>query len=221
VGRTDVDRRRRGLGARPAAPHQSVERLDPFHYQLLEGGVIELTFECIPRRDTFKHGYVGLFWASYIHQPESLDIHFLGRPSDGNASPDWIRGVTPKHGVLATHLALDDHRPFAHAEAFPLTLVFNVSKHCYAEPWYFGVCRDMAFTQIFRAPDRVCLSQSPSGGGAGNPAWDFQWFIPEYKVGQRYQLVMRALYLPLQGDSGSGDAREQVRRAVKRAGRFD
>src|SRR5262249_35948408 len=43
-------------------------------YELLDGGTIELTFECVPRRATWKNDYLGLFWASYIDQPESLDI---------------------------------------------------------------------------------------------------------------------------------------------------
>ena len=185
-------------------------------YQLLDNGVIELTFECVPRRDTFKNGYIGLFWASYIHQPESLDIHFIGCPNnDASAVPAWVRGVTPAHGELPTHLARDDQRDFAHDLAFPLTLVFNRSRHRYAEPWYFGVCRGMAFAEIFRAPDQVRLRQSPSGGGTGNPAWDFQWFIPNYKVGQRYQLVMRALYWPVTNPADETATREEVSRAIR------
>ena len=195
-------------------PHWGLESC--MRYQLLDNGVIELTFECVPRRDTFKNGYIGLFWANYIHQPESLDIHFIGCPNnDASAVPAWVRGVTPAHGELPTHLARDDQRDFAHDPAFPLTLVFNRSRHRYAEPWYFGVCRNMAFAEIFRASDQVRLSQSPSGGGTGNPAWDFQWFIPNYRIGQRYQLVMSALYRPVTNPGDEAGTRKEVSGSVK------
>src|SRR2546430_1531304 len=195
-------------------PHWGLESC--MRYQLLDNGVIELTFECVPRRDTFRNGYIGLFWASYVHQPESLDLHFIGCPNnDASAVPAWVRGVTPAHGELPTHLARGDQRDFAHDPAFPLTLVFNRSRHRYAEPWYFGVCRGMAFAEIFRASDQVRLSQSPSGGGTGNPAWDFQWFIPNYRIGQRYQLVMRALYRPVTNPGDEAGARKEVSASVK------
>jgi hypothetical protein len=191
-------------------------------YQLLDDGAIELTFECIPHRATFKNGYIGLFWASYIDQPESLDLRFIGRPSEEpSAAPGWILGATPAHGELPTHLGRDDQRDFTHDAAFPLTLVFNRSRHRYAEPWYFGECRGMAFAQIFRAADQVCLSQSPSGGGAGNPAWDFQWFIPNYQVGRRYQLVMRALYRPVTNPADEGATRGEIHAAVRPLLDFD
>jgi len=178
----------------PPTPHWQLESW--LRYQLLEDGAIEMTLECIPRARTFKNGYIGLFFASYIDQPESLDIHFLGRPADQtDAEPRWIRGVTPAHGELSTHLAVDDNRSFDHDPDFPLTLVFNKSNYRYTEPWYYGVSRDMALVLMFRPEDRVRLSQSPSGGGKGNPAWDFQWFIPQYEVGKRYRFVMRAMYL--------------------------
>ena len=168
-------------------------------YKMLADGVLEMTLECIPRARTFKHGYIGLFFASYIHQPESLDIHFQGHAANSTQSaPTWIRGVTPAHGTLPTHLAVNDERLFKHDPAFPLTLVFNRSNYRYNEPWYYGVSHGMALVLMFRAQDRVRFSQSPSGGGSGNPAWDFQWFIPEYRVGQRYRFVMRAMYIPFE-----------------------
>lgn len=184
-------------------PHWQLE--SRLRYELLEDGVIELTLECIPRAKTFQSDYIGLFFASYIHQPESLDIHFLGVPGGMGFEPmqhrpdadvTWIRGVTPAHGTLATHVAVDDDRSFAHDPNFPLSLVFNLSLHRYSEPWYYGVSHGMAFVQMFRPSDQVRLSQSPSGGGQGNPAWDFQWFIPRYEVGRSYRFVMRAAYLP-------------------------
>ena len=87
---------------------------------------------------------------------------------------------------------------FPHDNDFPLTLVFNRSDYVYDEPWYYAFTHGMAFVQIFRPQDHVRLAQSPSGGGQGNPAWDFQYFIPEYQLNQRYQMVMRAMYLPME-----------------------
>jgi hypothetical protein len=177
-----------------ASPHYALESC--LRYQMLEDGTIEMALECIPRRATFKHGYVGLFWASYIHRPESLDIHFKGHAADKPGPAEWIRGVTPAHGVLPTHPSSSDRREFPHDPDFPLTLVFNLSRYRYSEPWYYGVSHGMALVFIFRPEDQVRFSQSPSGGGNGNPAWDFQYLIPGYQVGRRYQMVMRAMYLP-------------------------
>jgi len=176
-------------------PHWQLE--SRLRYELLDDGIIELTLECIPRARTFKNDYIGLFFASYIHQPESLDIHFLGVPANSSSDkPQWIRGVTPAHGAFPTHRAVDDNRSFPHDPNFPLSLVFNLSNYRYSEPWYYGVSHGMAFVQMFRPSDEVRLSQSPSGGGQGNPAWDFQWFIPRYEVDRAYRFVMRAAYLP-------------------------
>lgn len=177
-------------------------------YRLLADGAIEMTFECIPRRATYKNGYIGLFWASYINQPESLDIHFKGFDDGQPPAARWIRGITPAHGTLPTHLAPDDNRDFAHDPDFPLTLVFNRSKHRFAEPWYFGVSHGQAYAQMFRPHDRMRLTQSPSGGGQGNPAWDFQFFIDKHELNHRYQFVMRAMLLPF-------ESAEHVERATR------
>jgi hypothetical protein len=200
-------------------PHWSLESV--LRYQMLEDGVIEMTLECIPRKKTFRNGYIGLFWASYIHQPESLEIHFLGHEAESKSEPRWIRGVTPSHGVLATHLAADDQRDFKHDADFPAKLVFGHSKHRYAEPWYYGVSHGMAYVQMFRPQDRIRLTQSPSGGGSGNPAWDFQFFISDisdYEVGKLYRMVMRAMYVPFESREQIVKMSEPHRRALAKTG---
>jgi hypothetical protein len=170
-------------------PHWNLESVT--RYELLPDGTIEMTFECIPRAATYAQGYLGLFWASYIEEPESLDIHFLGQQG-------WVRGVTPKHGENAVHRAIKDTRLLKYDPALAqrLTLLFAFSDQRYREPWYFGICRGMALAFVFRERDLIRLTQSPSGGGQGNPAWDFQFYIEHPEVGRRYQMVMRTVYAP-------------------------
>lgn len=179
-------------------------------YELLPDGTIEMIFECIPRAATYANGYIGLFWASYIDGPESLDIHFPG-PSG------WVRGVTAKHGENAVHRAATDAREFPHESALAerLTLLFGMSRHRYKEPWYFGICRGMALAFVFRERDGIRLTQSPSGGGEGNPAWDFQWYIEPPEVGRRYQMVMRAVYAPYKSRERLQDLIRPHLRALK------
>ena len=169
-----------------------------------------------------------MFWASYIDQPESKDIHFLVRDTEQTGTgavpaTKWIRASSPQHGVQATHLALEDHREFPHDTDFPAKyLVFTPSAHRYAQPWYVGLCRGMAYVPIFLAADQVRFSQSPSGGGQGNPAWDFQWFIPDCKVGRRYRFVLHVLYTEHGASERNplipGDA---LRRAIQAAAKFE
>lgn len=167
-------------------------------YRLLEDGTIEYTFECIPRAGGYRNGYIGLFWASYIHQPELGGIHFPGRPRGKDERARWIAATSPRHGTDSTHgPAAFPTLPRVDPD-FPLTLVNHPSPYVYAEPWYFGVSHKMALVLMFRQRDRIWLAQSPSGGGSGNPAWDFQWFIPDYQVDEAYGFVMRAGYLPFE-----------------------
>jgi len=178
-------------------------------YHLLEDGAIEYTFECLPRAGGYRNGYIGLFWANYIHQPEQGTIFFKGRLRDEHGPSRWIEATSPAHGIESTHgPASSPALPRLDAD-FSLTLVNHPSKFVYTEPWYFGVSHGMAYILMFRERDRIWMAQSPSGGGEGNPAWDFQWFIPDYRVGEAYGFVMRAAYLPYQ-------SREQLERETRK-----
>jgi len=167
-------------------------------YHLLEDGTIEYTFECIPRARTFSRGVIGLFWASYIHAPEDVAIHFRGTRAD-ETDASWIRAYSPSHGVNSTHPPAMGAPEVEVDPDFPLTLVNHPSEYRCTAPWYYGVSHAMAFAQMFRARDRIWFAQSPTGGGQTNPAWDFQWFIPDYQVDDAYGFVMRAAYRPYEG----------------------
>ena len=176
-------------------------------YRLLDDGAIEYTFECIPRARTFRQGYIGLFWASYIDRPQDKSIHFQGRRVESRKANEWIKWLPPSHGVASTHRPVGGLLPTV-VKDFPLTLVNHPSPFVYQLPWYYGVSHGMALAQVFRTQDQIWLAQSPTGGGPTNPAWDFQWFVPDYRVGQAYGFVMRAVYVPY-------ESREQVVRAVR------
>jgi hypothetical protein len=200
----------------PPTFHHSLESCQ--RYEILADGTIQVTIEVAARKPSFRNGYINLFWASYIHQPESLDIHFRGVPAKSPSAqpPGWIRGVTPAHGTLSTHISATDKRIFAHDEPFPLALVHSLSDYRFSEPWYFGVSHGMAFVQMFRPKDQVRISQSPSGGGTGNPAWDFQYYVSEYEVDHVYQFVMRAAYLPYESPAQVERATRKHRAALSR-----
>lgn len=183
-------------------------------YELLPDGAIEYTFECIPRAGGYDHDYIGLFWASYIHQPEDKAIRFRGRPRGTSQGPSWIKAVTPEHGVDSTHPPADNTRSIQIDPDFPLTLVNHRSEHVYTEPWYYGISHSMALVLMFRPRDQIWFAQSPSGGGQGNPAWDFQWFIPGYRVGEAYGFQMRAAYLPFESQQQIEAATQSHRKVL-------
>ena len=196
----------------PPTPNWQLESCG--RYRLLPDGVVEYTFECIPRGATFQQGYIGLFWASYIDRPADKAIHFCGREATHTGAGRWLRAVTPAHGVDSTHPPAGPlpNLPFDHD--FSLTLVNHRSAYVYTEPWYYGVSHGMAYVQMFRARDGIWFAQSPTGGGETNPAWDFQWFIPDWEVGAAYGFVMRAAYLPFESHAQLESATRPHREAL-------
>lgn len=165
-------------------------------YHLLPDGVIEYTFECIPHAEVFSQGFIGIFWASYIQTPQEPGIHFLGREGNQEAGEKWIYSISPKHGVEGTHPPAPPRPEITFDEDSNLVLGDGYSKYVHTSSWYYGVSQGMAYVAMFRPSDKVWLVQSPSGGGKDCPAWDFQWFVPEYKVGEAYGMTMRLAYLP-------------------------
>ena len=166
-------------------------------FRVEKDGIIRMTFECIPRARMLRYEYIGLFWASYIHQPESGAIHFLGRKS-GGGPVEWIETVSPRHGVDSTHPWENDHRKFERDAKFPSDFMAFSNATPYSEPFYYGVSHGMACVFLFRREDMVRITKSPSGGGQGNPAWDFQWMIPDFELDKAYGFEMQFAYVPFE-----------------------
>src|SRR5208337_536506 len=47
-------------------------------FKLVAPHYLDMTFTCRPTQHVFAHGYIGLFWASYINAPEDKSLYFRG-----------------------------------------------------------------------------------------------------------------------------------------------
>ncbi|MDD4871461.1 MAG: hypothetical protein PHR77_12960 [Kiritimatiellae bacterium] len=166
----------------------------------VHGDSIDFTFYGVPLADAWqKYGYIGVFFASYIQAPEDKSIQFIGRsrPERGNPQPRWIKHLSPKHGVSASHRPAGSNWDPQLDKDFPITLVSGISDLEYLYPFYFGRSGQNVFIMMFERPrndGELRFAQSPSGGGANNPAWDYVYFQRSYAVGREFSFRARAVY---------------------------
>jgi hypothetical protein len=166
---------------------------------------IDFTYCGTPLADAWKkHGYVGVFFASYINAPEDLGIQFIGRsrPGRGDPRPRWIKHVPPSHGVAASHRPADSDWEPAFDTGFPIGLASGHSDFEYLYPFYFGRFGDEVFVMMFEKPGKggeLRFAHSPNGAGPGNPAWDFVYFQRDYAVNREFQFHARAVYRKFKG----------------------
>jgi len=201
----------------PETPYYGVESWTTF--TLREPHYLDMDFRCIPRKDVFEGGFMGVFWASYINAPHDKGIYF---PLAGSTldAPVWGQLVTQQHGLHSSVLHENDTLDIAF-EATGDVLYANLSPLRYSVPFYYGRWRDQVLIFIFKPGPNVRFAHSPSGGGrtpegaAHNPAWDFQLIVPDYEVGEEYRLEMRLVYKPWEGRE---DVLEEVRGYLLGAG---
>ena len=160
---------------------------------------LDMTFRCAARRHVFEYGYIGLFWASYIHAPEDKSIYFLG----GLDKPrGWQQHCTPTHNNQSTVRKLGHATPLTIAKSFRDCLYRNYSPLGYEKPFFYGHFRNMTLLYMFDLDQRLRITHSPSGGGynveraTSNPAWDFQFVVPKYDVNIDYGFRARLVYRP-------------------------
>jgi len=69
-------------------------------------------------------------------------------------------------------------------------------------PFFYGLFEDLIWIVMFDRKDGIRITHSPSGGGGApgrrttNPAWDFQYLIPEYEAARTYELRVRTVFRP-------------------------
>lgn len=147
------------------------------------------------KKDFFKHGYLGTFWASYINAPEDKHIYFVGS-EPGNDKPHWISAFSEKHGFKSTHLPVGEKQDLFFAEDFNASLASHFSDYRFSQPFFYGRFRNMVLILMFDRSDGIRFSQSPTGGGEKNPAWDFQFIVRDPEVGKPYSFRARVAYWP-------------------------
>jgi hypothetical protein len=173
-----------------ATPFWGVESQSTF--TLHEPNALGLDFRCTPRRAAFHNGVMGVFWASYLHTPADKAIHFRGRPAAG-AAEAWIDFSSPKHGEASSVRGVRDDLGLEVAEAQRDKLFSTVAPVRYTRPYFYGRWEDYYYLLAFKTREILRFAMSPSGGGQGNPAWDFQILVPEVRVGAEYRLSVRAV----------------------------
>lgn len=190
----------------PPTPQSNVESL--IRFEPVPPHYIDVTYRCIVHEsDFFDHGYGGVFWASYINAPADKHIYFRGR-EEGETSARWISAFSEEHGVASTHRAAGEDHDFYFAPDFNASLASHFSTYRFTEPYYFGRFHNMAFMYMFDTSEVIRFSKSPTGGGSTNPAWDFQFLIPDIEFGETYSFRARVVYKPF---GGTQDLREEYR----------
>jgi hypothetical protein len=164
--------------------------LCPSHY-------VDVEFRCQAHPGTFfSHGYIGLFWASYIFAPEDKHIYFWGY-SAADPTPRWISAHSEAHGSKSSHRSAHDSRELYFAENFSKQfLARDLSDYRFLKPVYYGRYRDMVFIYMFDNDRDIRFSQSPTGGGPQNPAWDFHFIIEPFRYDTTYSFKSRIVYKP-------------------------
>lgn len=170
----------------------------------IKGNAIDFTYTGIPLEDAWKkHGYIGLFFASYIYEPEQRGIYFIGI-SKGNNRVRWIYNLPASHGIQANHRQADSKfYPPMDTAGFPktLALIKGVSDFEYAYPFYYGVRDGNVLIMMFEKPEdgEINFAQSPDGASEKDPAWDFIYYQKKYQVGKPFAFRGRMVYKKFQG----------------------
>jgi len=159
-------------------------------FKLVAPHYIDFTFRCKPCQHVFKHGYIGLFWASYIDAPENKSIYF--RDDKG-----WVQLCTQTHANQSTVVSVDNKIELKFTPQTREMLYKSLSPLRFSDSVYYGLFGTHQYILMFDRSDGIRFAHSPSGGGppsATEVAWDWQFIIPTYDVLREYGYHARVVY---------------------------
>ena len=182
----------------PPTPTFQVESWTRF--RLVAPHYLEMDFRCRPHEDVFPRAYLSLFWASYMNAPDDKSLYFLGGL---DAQRDhWSQFCTQRHNDQSTVRHRDDSFEMTFPEGGRDTLFKSLSRFRFDEPFFYGHFDELVWIVMFDRSEGIRFTHSPSGGGANaerrttNPAWDFQFLIPDPQVGREYGFKVRTVLKP-------------------------
>lgn len=172
----------------------------------LSGNLIEMTYEGIPFEDAWsKHNYIGLFFASYINEPEEKGIHFIGKyRSEEDSDARWIYHLPPEHGREANHRPAGSNWDPVFDEGFTITLASGFSDLEYIFPFYYGISGDEVLIMMFEPLDEegeMRFAQSPDALSRPytNPAWDFVYFKKNPVIDEKFSFRVGMMVKKFEG----------------------
>ena len=167
-------------------------------FRLTAPHYIDLEYRCVARQHVFDFGYIGLFWASYINAPEDKSMYFHG--SIAPERPSWMQLCTHRHNDESTVRGHEDKIDLEFLPGYRECLYNNFSPMRFDLPFYYGMFGNHTFIVMFDRSQSIRFSHSPSGGGYNrtlettNPAWDFQFIVPDYEVNEEYGFKLRVVF---------------------------
>ena len=169
-------------------------------FTFLDPDIIDISYRCIPHPPVFDRGFLGLFWASYIHAPEDKSMYFRGGLE--GEKPVWTQICTPWHNDRSTVRSRLDRMDLTFRSENRPSLFRSLSRLRFDLPLFYGRFEDHVWIVMFDRSEGIRLTHSPSGGGydaareTTNPAWDFQFLVPEPQLLQPYEFRARAIFRP-------------------------
>ena len=163
-------------------------------FTLVSPHYIDLETRCVAHPGSFEGDWLGLFWASYIHEPEDKNTWFLGR-RDSSGPEEWVQSLAeqPAHGpVFASEAdALVEGEPDPAGRLF-----HNIRPARYIHPFFYGRWRNMMLQMMFTGPETLRFAVAPGGGGLNNPAWDFSILVKDCQPLTEYNFGARVVFKP-------------------------